>query len=68
MSRTQVALPGNDRCADCADPDPRWCSVNLGVFICIRCSGIHRSLGAHVSKVRFLHMQPYVGVRTRLRT
>ena len=46
------AAPGNDRCADCGQPDPEWASLNLGVVLCIRCGGAHRSLGAHVSKVR----------------
>ncbi|RKP35109.1 hypothetical protein BJ085DRAFT_989, partial [Dimargaris cristalligena] len=31
---------------------PRWASVNLGIFICLQCSGIHRSLGTHLSQVR----------------
>jgi stromal membrane-associated protein len=47
-----LKVPGNDICADCSEPQPRWCLVNTGVFVCIKCSGIHRSFGAHISKVR----------------
>ena len=52
----QVAdLPANRKCVDCAEPIDKvtaWASINLGVFICIDCSGVHRSLGVNVSQVR----------------
>lgn len=42
---------GNDKCADCGAPDPDWACLNLGVLVCIECSGVHRNLGVHISKV-----------------
>ncbi|CAA2934511.1 ADP-ribosylation factor GTPase-activating AGD12-like [Olea europaea subsp. europaea] len=41
----------NHFCADCGAPDPKWASANIGVFICLKCCGVHRSLGTHISKV-----------------
>ncbi|KAM0932963.1 putative Arf GTPase activating protein [Dioscorea sansibarensis] len=46
-----LKLPENWECADCKAKVPRWASVNLGNFIYMWCSGIHRSLGEHISKV-----------------
>ncbi|OQV21769.1 putative Stromal membrane-associated protein 2 [Hypsibius exemplaris] len=42
----------NKKCADCWARNPRWASWNLGVFLCIRCAGIHRNLGTHISRVK----------------
>lgn len=55
-------LPGNGECADCGEPRPDWASLNLGTLICIECSGIHRNLGSHISRVRSLDLDawPYV--------
>ncbi|XP_031750539.1 arf-GAP with dual PH domain-containing protein 2 [Xenopus tropicalis] len=38
-----LKLPGNSQCADCGLPDPDWASCKVGVFICLQCSGVHRS-------------------------
>ena len=47
-----LKLECNRRCCDCSARGPTWASVNLGLFVCLNCSGIHRSLGTHLSKVR----------------
>ncbi|KAJ2884035.1 hypothetical protein H4R27_002381 [Coemansia aciculifera] len=50
----QAGDEANEYCADCGTRQPEWCSLNLGCLLCIECSGIHRSLGTHISKVRSL--------------
>ena len=52
-------LAGNDACADCGTAKPGWASLNLGTLICIECSGIHRNLGTHISKVRSLDLDSW---------
>jgi len=42
--------PANAICAECGEGDTAWASVNLGVFLCVRCSDVHRALGTHISK------------------
>uniref|UniRef100_A0A672HUL1 ArfGAP with dual PH domains 2 n=1 Tax=Salarias fasciatus TaxID=181472 RepID=A0A672HUL1_SALFA len=46
-----VKQPGNDRCADCGAPGPDWASCKLGVFVCLQCSGTHRSLSTRVKSL-----------------
>ncbi|XP_068164513.1 arf-GAP with coiled-coil, ANK repeat and PH domain-containing protein 1 isoform X2 [Antennarius striatus] len=53
------AIRGNEFCCDCGEPGPDWASINLGVTLCIVCSGIHRSLGVHFSKVRSLTLDSW---------
>jgi Arf-GAP with coiled-coil, ANK repeat and PH domain-containing protein len=52
--RQMLLIPGNMKCADCGNASPSWASINLGITLCISCSGVHRSLGVHYSKVRSL--------------
>jgi len=57
--RELLKQPSNRKCADCKRNDPRWASWNLGIFICIRCSGVHRSMGTHISKVKSVDLDTW---------
>ena len=56
----------NSTCADCGKPEPDWASLNLGIVVCIECSGIHRKLGSHVTKVRSLSLDTWTEVNVRI--
>ncbi|XP_072358370.1 stromal membrane-associated protein 2-like isoform X1 [Scyliorhinus torazame] len=52
-------LRDSRECADCGSRGPRWASWNLGVFVCIRCAGIHRNLGVHISRVKSVNLDQW---------
>uniref|UniRef100_UPI00358E208A arf-GAP with GTPase, ANK repeat and PH domain-containing protein 1-like isoform X2 n=1 Tax=Myxine glutinosa TaxID=7769 RepID=UPI00358E208A len=52
-------VKGNAFCVDCSIPNPDWASLNLGALMCIECSGIHRNLGTHLSRVRSLDLDDW---------
>ena len=55
MKKAQL-LGANAQCADCEASQPTWVSINIGCVVCIECSGHHRGLGVHISKVRSVHL------------
>lgn len=55
IRRVREADPANSLCADCGSSlKVEWVSINLMTIVCIECSGLHRSLGTHISKMRSL--------------
>ncbi|XP_014226143.1 arf-GAP with dual PH domain-containing protein 1-like [Trichogramma pretiosum] len=51
--------PGNNICADCGAKNPEWASYNIGIFICTKCAGVHRSMGTHISKVKHITLDKW---------
>ena len=45
-----------NKCADCGADNPTWLDINWLVLLCMDCSGIHRSLGVQISKIKSLEL------------
>ncbi|KAH0577899.1 GTPase activating protein for Arf [Spironucleus salmonicida] len=46
-------------CHDCSSSNPTWCSVRLGIFLCINCAGKHRSYGVAVSFMKSVDLDKW---------
>ena len=56
LMKKYLSRPENHLCADCKRPSPTWASLNIGVFVCIKCSGCHREIGVHITKIKSVEL------------
>jgi len=49
----------NKECSDCQSKTPRWASVSFGSFVCLRCSGFHRNLQVHITKIKSVNLDKW---------
>lgn len=64
--RVIQAISGNDRCCDCGVKHPQWASVSFGNLFCLECSGVHRSLGVHITFVRSIAMDSWTPAQLKV--
>ena len=66
LVKSLLNQPENSICADCLKNPSKWASSTLGIFICYECSGIHRSLGTHISFVRSCTLDSWTPEQAKL--
>jgi stromal membrane-associated protein len=57
-----IEEPANSICCDCGAklrPRAAFCSITLGVWLCNRCYGIHRAVGAHVTRTKCVGLDAF---------
>jgi ADP-ribosylation factor GTPase-activating protein 1 len=54
-----LSIEGNDKCFDCGELSPTWTSINNGVFLCLKCAGVHRNFGLEISVIRSLQIDSW---------
>ena len=54
-----ITIEANQKCFDCGQPNPQWASINNGVFLCLRCAGVHKHLCSDISLVRSIQLETW---------
>ena len=54
-----LSIDGNSICCDCGAQKPKWASLNNGIFLCLKCAGVHRSYGLNISLIRSLQIDSW---------
>ena len=54
-----LSIEGNNKCFDCGAENPKWASINNGIFLCLKCAGVHRSFGLQISIIRSLQIDSW---------
>ena len=54
-----INLESNSKCFDCGLEKPKWTSLNNGIFLCLKCAGMHRNFGLNISLIRSLEIDSW---------